>query len=116
MFRISTNDNIMDLINKNEEQNKIKSQERKELGKRLTTGKYERLAQYRREGIPYCPKCHSTSLSANQKGYGYGKGFVGAAVVGPIGAFAGGIGSKKVMIICLNCGISLNKRKDCFSY
>ena len=51
-----------------------------------------------------CPKCGSTSLTANKKGYGIGKGVVGAAVVGPLGLIAGNAGAKKVLVTCLNCG------------
>lgn len=64
----------------------------------------ERLAQYDREGIIYCPKCHSISLSSNKKGFGIGKAIIGAAVVGPLGLIAGNIGAKKVRITCLKCG------------
>lgn len=53
---------------------------------------------------PKCPKCGSTSISANKKGFGVGKAVVGAAVAGSIGLVAGNIGSKKVLITCLNCG------------
>ena len=49
-------------------------------------------------------KCGSTSLSGNKKGYGIGKGVIGAAVFGPIGLIAGNIGSKKVIVTCMNCG------------
>lgn len=52
----------------------------------------------------HCPKCGSTSLSANKKGYGIGKGVVGAAVAGPIGLVAGNINAKKVWVTCLKCG------------
>jgi len=51
-----------------------------------------------------CPKCGSTSISADKKGFGIGKAVVGAAVAGPIGLAAGGIGARKVRITCLNCG------------
>lgn len=53
---------------------------------------------------PVCPKCGSTSISANQKGFGVGKAVIGAAVAGPIGLVAGNAGAKKVFITCLNCG------------
>lgn len=53
---------------------------------------------------PKCPKCGSTSICANQKGFGIGKAVVGAAVAGPIGLIAGNMGAKKVRITCLNCG------------
>jgi len=64
----------------------------------------ERIAQMDREGIAYCPKCHSTSLSANKKGFGIGKALVGTLIAGPIGLAAGGLGSGKVRVTCLRCG------------
>lgn len=54
--------------------------------------------------VPACPKCGSTSITANQKGFGVGKAVVGVAVAGPIGLIAGNAGAKKVFITCLNCG------------
>lgn len=51
-----------------------------------------------------CPKCGSTNLSANKKGFGVGKAVVGATVAGPLGLIAGNIGAKKVRVTCLNCG------------
>ncbi len=53
---------------------------------------------------PKCPKCGSTSISADKKGYGIGKGVVGAAVAGPLGLVLGNAGAKKVRITCLVCG------------
>ena len=53
---------------------------------------------------PRCPRCGSTSISANKKGYGIGKGVVGAAVAGPLGLVLGNAGAKKVRITCLACG------------
>lgn len=64
----------------------------------------ERIAANRKEGIACCPKCGSTSLSANKKGYGIGKGVVSAAAFGAIGLAAGNINANKVKITCLNCG------------
>ena len=63
----------------------------------------ERIKQMDRDGIAYCPKCYSTSLSANKKGFGIGKAIIGASVA-PIGLIAGNIGSKKVRVTCLKCG------------
>ena len=51
-----------------------------------------------------CPRCGSTSLSGNKKGFGIGKAVIGAALVGPIGLVAGNVGSKKVQVTCLKCG------------
>ena len=51
-----------------------------------------------------CPRCGSTSLSGNKKGYGIGKGVVGAALFGPFGLVAGNIGAGKVKVTCMKCG------------
>lgn len=66
--------------------------------------KRERIKENRQNGIACCPKCGSTSLSANKKGFGVGKAVVGAALTGGIGLVAGNIGAKKVWVTCLNCG------------
>ena len=58
----------------------------------------------KKNGIACCPKCGSTSLTANKKGFGVGKAVIGTAVAGPIGLVAGNKGAKKVRITCLNCG------------
>ncbi len=63
-----------------------------------------RIAAAEAAGEAYCPKCGSTSLTANKKGYGIGKGVIGAAVAGPIGLAAGNLGRQKVLVTCLNCG------------
>ncbi len=55
-------------------------------------------------GQVYCPKCLSTSVSANQKGFSFGKGAIGMAAGLDVGLIAGGIGSKKVICTCLKCG------------
>ena len=51
-----------------------------------------------------CPRCGSTSLSANKKGFGIGKAVLGASVAGPFGLVAGNLGAKKIRVTCLNCG------------
>lgn len=65
----------------------------------------QRLGRLDREGVAYCPKCHSTSLSAHKKGFGLGKAAVGALLTSsPWGLIAGGLGSGKVKVTCLKCG------------
>ena len=56
------------------------------------------------DSMAKCPRCGSTSLSGNKKGYGIGKGIVGAAVFGPLGLVAGNLGAKKVNVTCMKCG------------
>lgn len=59
-----------------------------------------------------CPKCGSTSITGQKKGYGVVKGSLGAvalfAVTGGVGAAvglgAGNIGRKKIQCTCMNCG------------
>lgn len=51
-----------------------------------------------------CPKCNSDQITANKKGFGIGKAIGGALLTGGIGLLAGGIGSGKIIITCLNCG------------
>lgn len=57
----------------------------------------ERIAENKRNGVACCPKCGSTSLSVNKKGYSFVKGFL----LTPLG---GTIGMNKLKVTCLNCG------------
>ena len=58
-----------------------------------------------REEAPLrCPRCRSTYISANKKGFGLGKALVGGAITGGVGLLAGFIGSGKVKCTCLKCG------------
>ncbi len=51
-----------------------------------------------------CPKCGSTQLSANKKGFSGKKAVAGGILTGGIGLLAGTIGSNKIIITCLSCG------------
>lgn len=51
-----------------------------------------------------CPKCGSTQLTANKKGFSGTKAVGGAILTGGIGLLAGTIGSNKINITCLACG------------
>jgi len=66
--------------------------------------KKEHIKQNKANGVACCPKCGSTSLSANKKGFGVGKAVVGAWALGPVGLVAGNAGAKKVIVTCLSCG------------
>ncbi|KKQ06076.1 MAG: hypothetical protein US15_C0020G0010 [Candidatus Moranbacteria bacterium GW2011_GWF1_36_4] len=56
-----------------------------------------------------CPKCNSTNLTANNKGFGLGKAAVGGVLLGPVGLLGGLVGSKKAVFICLKCGNQFEK-------
>lgn len=55
-----------------------------------------------------CPKCGSTQLTANKKGFSGKKAVVGGLLTGGVGLLAGTIGSNKVKITCLACGNVFN--------
>lgn len=52
----------------------------------------------------HCPKCNSTQLTANTKGYSGGKAVAGAVLTGGIGLLAGLHGKGKIIITCMSCG------------
>ncbi|EHA0994597.1 hypothetical protein ACHM2J_13130 [Clostridium perfringens] len=78
----------------------------KELSKRQAEKRYqkERIAQLRRDKIPYCPKCHSTSLTYQNKKLSVGRAITGKILFGEEGAILGGLSSKKGYVKYLNCG------------
>lgn len=51
-----------------------------------------------------CPKCGSSQITANKKGFSAGKAAAGVVLTGGIGLAAGAIGRNKIFITCLNCG------------
>ena len=66
-----------------------------------------RIATLEQEGTVYCPKCLSTSISGNKKGFGIGKAILGSAIAtNPLGLVAGNLGAKKVRCTCMKCGYS----------
>lgn len=83
----------MDIAKEKKEQKKEEKQELK-----------DRIKQMDKDGIVYCPKCYSTNITSNKKGFGVGKAAVGAIATGGIGLLAGGIGKNKIELTCLKCG------------
>jgi len=55
---------------------------------------------------PRCPKCRSTSVTANKMGFGLGKAVAGGVALGTVGLLSGFLGSRKVYVTCLQCGHS----------
>ncbi len=64
---------------------------------------YPSVPQYD-SNVARCPKCGSTSITANKKGFSLAKGALGVAAVGAYGAIAAGHGKNKVIVTCLKCG------------
>lgn len=57
-----------------------------------------------------CPKCKSSMIEYNKKGFGAGKAVLGGLAVGGIGLFAGFIGRNKIKATCLACGNKFNPK------
>ncbi len=64
----------------------------------------QRIRENRQAGVACCPRCGSTSLSANKKGFGLGKAALGGFIAGPVGLIGGAFGANKVVVTCLSCG------------
>jgi predicted Zn-ribbon and HTH transcriptional regulator len=58
-----------------------------------------------------CPKCQSTQITAQQKGYSVGKAAAGVVLTGGIGLLAGLHGSTNIDALCLNCGAKWSPKK-----
>lgn len=62
------------------------------------------IAENKRKRVAYCPKCGSTSIQLTNKKLSIGRAAVGGAIAGSAGAVMGGLSSKKMYCVCLNCG------------
>ena len=51
-----------------------------------------------------CPKCGSTNLTGDKKGFGLGKALVGGVLLGGVGLLGGFVGSRKITVTCMQCG------------
>lgn len=51
-----------------------------------------------------CPKCGSAYLTGDKKGFGLGKAVVGGVLLGGVGLLGGFVGSRKIMVSCMQCG------------
>lgn len=64
----------------------------------------QRSQQSNNSNVVKCPKCGSTSITANKKGFSLAKGAAGIVAVGALGVVAAGHGKNKVIATCLKCG------------
>lgn len=53
-----------------------------------------------------CPKCGSTQIHVDKKGYSAGGGCCGALLIGPLGLLCGQVGANKIKKTCLKCNHS----------
>lgn len=101
MFLETINNNIKanndEIIECKIEDKLSKKQEEKQYQK-------ERVEQLKKDHIPYCPKCKSTSLTFQNKKLSVGRAAVGGVLAGPVGLAVGGLTSKKGKVMCMNCG------------
>ncbi|MEP0911035.1 hypothetical protein NDI45_08915 [Leptolyngbya sp. GB1-A1] len=51
-----------------------------------------------------CPRCTSTQIGVNKKGFSGGKAIAGAVLLGLLGLAGGFIGAGKMRLTCLKCG------------
>ena len=99
-----------ELIQKKLEAYKQKSKEKEEMARLRNTGrtvspyKESRYQSIHNNNVARCPKCGSTSLTANKKGFSATKGVIGLAVSPLAGAVVGSTGKNKVIVTCLKCG------------
>lgn len=133
MFRYLNNDIVKEFVNGvknylNNPNESLKINEKEKIGifqqlnkesKEQMEGKAREKAKVKEktdnlkaQGIPYCPKCYSTSLTTADKKLSIGRAAVGGALLGGTGAILGGLTSKKVELLCMNCGhrFKLGKR------
>lgn len=96
MFRYMHNDIVKKTIDeiRNKKGLEIKDKTIKELTK--VEAKEEKVC---------CPKCGSSQLTANKKGFSLGKAIAGGIILTPIAGVATGmLGKNKIIITCLSCG------------
>ena len=97
-------DKGVELAGNKMEQKKEEMQEKKEQKKEEQLELQERIKQMDKDGTVYCPKCYSPNLSANKRGFKFGRALVGGVLTLGVGVLAGAAGKNKVEVTCLKCG------------
>lgn len=99
--KVSITEQIKNSVEENKQVKGVNQLSKRQLEK-------QRIKELKEDHIPFCPKCHSTSLQyvENRKKLSLGRAVVGGALIGPAGAVLGGLTSKKYKgkVKCLNCG------------
>ena len=97
-------DKGVELAGEKMEQRKEDKQEKKAQDKEDKLELAQRIKQMDKDGIVYCPKCYSDSVSANKRGFKFGRAVVGGALTLGVGVMAGAVGKNKIEVTCLKCG------------
>lgn len=90
--------------NKHKQEERVLKKEGQEPRKSKREEQKERLQQLKKDKVAYCPKCTSTSLTTTNKKLSIGRAIVGGVLLNGTGAILGGLTSKKILKVCLNCG------------
>ena len=80
------------------------AKEKKEAERRAQEELQQRIQQMDRDGTVYCPKCYSTNITAQKRGFKFGRALVGGVLTLGVGVMAGAVGKNKIEVTCLNCG------------
>lgn len=91
-------------VSKVEERQALWDSEAAKKQSKIMPTKKEKIVRAKKEGLAYCPKCGSTSVTYVDKKLSIGRAIVGNGIAGPTGAILGGLSSKKGYVKCLACG------------
>jgi tellurium resistance protein TerD len=78
---------------------------------RCYCGKIHEKIEAQNTNLIKCPKCGSSQITTKTRGFSLGYAAIGDILLGPVGLLGGLIGSKKIVIVCLNCGHEWNLKK-----
>ena len=93
----------LELQNLKIEQEKVKLQQ--QAANNQLAYRQSQMTKYYPTHTKRCPKCKSSNVYEDQKGYSVAKGITGAVLTGgAFGLVAGMIGSKKMVTVCGSCG------------
>lgn len=84
----------------------------RDLNKILRTPKDERREQLEAANQAFCPRCLSTSISTQKRGFSGTMGFVGNRIVPVWGTLWGFIGANSTMAVCMKCGYKWTPRYE----
>ena len=94
----------VDLAGEKMEQRKEEKQEKKKQEIEDKQQLTQRIKEMDKEGTVYCPKCYSTNITANKRGFKFGRAIVAGTLTLGVGLLTGAAGKDKIEVTCLKCG------------